>query len=47
MPIVAQLVGIELGHESDFKPGFYKQYAMLTLLKAIGQELDDHSSTTA
>lgn len=47
MPIVAQLVGVELGHESDFKPGVYKQYAMLTLIKAIGQEMDGHSSNTA
>ena len=31
MPIAAQLVDVELGHESDFKPGVHKQYAMLTL----------------
>lgn len=29
MPIVAQLVGVELGHESDFKPEFYNQIAIL------------------
>lgn len=47
MSIVAQLVGVELGHKSDFKPGFYKQYVMLTLIKVISQEVDDHSSITA
>lgn len=31
MPIVVQLVGTELGLESDVKPGIHKQCAMLTL----------------